>query len=46
MDKSKAINFARQRSAWIDKEVIEEQRSAVNKGYDFSILPYELRHSK
>lgn len=46
MDKSKAIQFARQRSAWIDKEVIEEQRSAVNKGYDFSILPYELRYSK
>lgn len=45
-DKSKAINFALQRSAWIDKEVIEEQRSAVSKGYDFSILPYELRYSK
>lgn len=46
MDKSKAINFVRTRSAWIDKEIIEEQRSAVNKGYDFSILPQELKHSK
>ena len=46
MDKSKAINFVRTRSAWIDKEVIEEQRSAVNKGYDFSILPQELKYSK
>lgn len=45
-DKAKAINFVRQRSAWIDKEIIEEQRSAVNKGYDFSILPVELKYSK
>ena len=29
-----------------DKEIIEEQRSAVNKGYDFSILPQELKYSK
>lgn len=36
----------RTRSAWIDKEIIEEQRSAVNKGYDFSILPQELKYSK
>lgn len=46
MDKSKAINYVRTRSAWIDKEIIEEQRSAVNKGYDFSILPQELKYSK
>lgn len=46
MDKAKAISFVRQRSAWIDKEIIEEQRSAVNKGYDFSILPAELKYSK
>lgn len=45
-DKAKAIDYARTRSAWIDKEIIEEQRSAVNKGYDFSILPYELKHAK
>ena len=46
IDKAKAIAYARQRSAWIDKEIIEEQRSAVNKGYDFSILPYELKYAK
>lgn len=46
MDKSKAINFVQTRSAWIDKEIIEEQRSAVSKGYDFSILPQELKYSK
>ncbi len=46
MDKAKSVSFVRQRSAWIDKEVIDEQRSAVNKGYDFSILPAELKRSK
>lgn len=46
MEKSKAINFVRTRLAWTDKEIIEEQRSAVNKGYDFSILPQELKYSK
>ena len=46
MEKSKAINFVRARSAWIDKEIIEEQRSAVNKGYDFQLLPQELKYSK
>lgn len=46
LDKAKAIAMVRQASAWIDKEVIDEQRSAVNKGYDFSILPHELRYSK
>lgn len=46
MDKAAAVAFVRQRSAWIDKEMIEEQRSAVSKGYDFSILPQELKYSK
>lgn len=46
MEKSKAIAYARTRSAWIDKEIIDEQRSAVNKGYDFSILPQELKYAK
>lgn len=46
IDKAKAIAYVRQRSAWIDKEIIDEQRSAVNKGYDYSILPYELKYSK
>lgn len=46
IDKAKAVAQVRQASAWIDKEIIDEQRSAVNKGYDFSILPHELRYSK
>lgn len=31
MDKAAAVAFTRQRLAWIDKEIIEEQRSAVQK---------------
>lgn len=46
MDKAKAAAFVRQRAAWIDKEIIEEQTTAVNKGYDFSILPAELKYAK
>lgn len=46
MDKSKAVGFVKQRIAWMDKEVIDEQMTAVKKGYDFSILPPELTHSK
>ena len=31
---------------WMDKEVIDEQMSAMKKGYDYTILPPELRYSK
>ena len=31
---------------WMDKEIIDEQRTAVRKGYDYTILPPELRYSK
>lgn len=30
----------------MDKEIIDEQMSAVKKGYDFQILPSELKYSK
>jgi hypothetical protein len=30
----------------MDKEIIDEQMSAVKKGYDFEILPSELKYSK
>ena len=30
----------------MDKEIIDEQMSAVKKGYDYQILPPELRFSK
>ena len=46
MDKSKAVALVKQRLAWMDKEIIDEQMSAVKKGYDFQILPSELKYSK
>lgn len=46
MDKAKSVALVKKQLAWIDKEIIEEQRTAVNKGYDFTILPPELQYSK
>ncbi len=46
MDKSKAVAFVKKRIAWMDKEIIDEQMSAVKKDYDFQILPSELKCSK
>lgn len=46
MDKAKAVAYVKQRLAWMDKEIIDEQMSAVKKGYDYQILPPELRFSK
>lgn len=46
MDKAKAVSLVKQRLAWMDKEIIDEQMTAVKKGYDFQILPSELKYSK
>ena len=46
IEKSKAINFVKQRRMWIDSEIIEEQKKAVQQGYDYSILPSEVRYSR
>lgn len=46
MDKAKAVAFVKKRLAWMDKEIIDEQMSAVKKGYDFQILSSELKYSK
>ncbi|MGO5267059.1 VirB4-like conjugal transfer ATPase, CD1110 family [Parafannyhessea umbonata] len=46
MDKARAVSFVKQRLAWMDKEIIDEQRAAVKRGYDYTILPSELRYSK
>lgn len=46
IDKTKAISFVSQRLAWMDKEIIDEQRLALKRGYDYTILPSELKHSK
>lgn len=45
-EKAEAINFVKVRRAWIDKEIIEEQKKAVKQGYDYSILPSEVAYSR
>lgn len=45
-DKAKAIEKSRTTEDWIDKETIDIQRKAANKGYDITLLPFYLRHSK
>lgn len=46
MDKGRAVSYVKTRLAWMDKEVIDEQMGAVQKGYDFQILSSELKYSK
>ena len=46
LDKAASVSFVKRRIAWMDKEIIDEQMSAVKKGYDFQILPSELKYSK
>ena len=46
LDKAASVAFVKRRIAWMDKEIIDEQMAAVKKGYDFQILPSELKYSK
>ena len=43
---SEAIALVKRQIDWMDKEIIDEQMSAMKKGYDYTILPPELRYSK
>lgn len=45
-NKAQAINAVKVSRAWIDKEIIEEQKKAVQQGYDYSILPSEVQYSR
>ena len=40
------IDLPKRQIDWMDKEIIDEQMSAMKKGYDYTILPPELRYSK
>lgn len=46
IEQNKALAFVKQRLNWIDKEVVEDQMSAVKKGYDYTLLPAELRYTR
>lgn len=46
IDKTCAIKYVREKIAWQDKEIIDEQGSALRRGYDMNLLPLELKYSK
>ncbi len=39
IDKAKAEAMVRTQAAWIQKEVIDNQRQALRRGYDYTRLP-------
>ena len=43
---SDALALVKRQLDWMDKEIIDEQMAAMKKGYDYTILPPELRYSK
>ena len=46
IEKPAAIAHVMRCIAWMDKEIVDEQMGAVKRGYDFQILPSELKYSK
>ena len=46
IEQNKALRFVKQRLNWIDKEVVDDQMDAVKKGYDYSLIPAELRYTR
>jgi len=46
IDKTKSVALAKRQAAWIQKEVIDNQRQALQRGYDYSILPPELEDTR
>lgn len=39
-------DYVRRRLKWIDKEMSEDQMDAVSKGYDFNLIPSELKFTR
>ena len=46
LDKAKSVATVKRQAAWIQKEVIDNQRRALAQGYDYSLLPPELEDTK
>ena len=42
VDKARSVGLAKRQAAWIQKEVVDDQRRALSRGYDYTILPPEL----
>lgn len=45
-DKTEAVGIVRRKCTLIDNEIVEAQRTAVRKGYDYSLLPAETTRSR
>ncbi len=46
ISQNEALSMVNRQIDWMDKEIIDEQMRAVKKGYDYQILPPEMRSSK
>jgi hypothetical protein len=46
ISQNEAIAMVNRQIDWMDKEIVDEQMRAVKKGYDYQILPPEMRSSK
>ena len=46
IDKAKSVAMIKRQAAWIQKEVIDNQRRALSQGYDHTLLPPELEDTK
>lgn len=46
IDKAKSVAMVKRQAAWLQKEVIDNQRKAVGQGFDMSILPPELEETR
>ena len=46
IDHNEAVNFVKTRRAFIDTEIVSEQKRALSEGYDYSILPSEVKYSR
>lgn len=45
-DKTEAVDKVRRTRAMVDQEIVQEQQRAVQKGYDYSILPAETTRTR
>lgn len=45
VEQDKAFDLVKQKISFMEQQKIDEQRKAINKGYDLEMIPWELRYS-
>lgn len=45
IEQDKAFDLVKQKISFMEQQKIDEQRKAMNKGYDLNMIPFELRYS-